>query len=271
MAGYDLSFETKVKLRPKVQEFLKCLQLFYGEYDLEFRFKTTVKNKRSLYVYVTVDGALPTIQYVSRILPRVLDAYLIFNSYKKDIVNNIVIPFFEANQEGVYKITEDIFELTKKLNAHNISATPNNFAISNYLLKIVNRTRNTNRMNKVIRGIIFTIYDWFSGYLDKNRVIVLLDKYMEDWLKIRLSLPKNSRKGFQDALNEAYDKGLITKMEKYRLKRFHDARNRVYHRGGTVKNKTVYSMVSYYIRIIDKYSGSGIHKTDLVKKYSVEK
>lgn len=258
MAGYDLYFETKVEFRSKVKEFLKFLQLFYRRHDLEFRFKTTVKNKSSLNVYVTVDGALPTMQYVSRILPRVIDIYLLFNTYKKDVVNNIIIPFVEANQEGVYKITDGVFEIAEKV----FNSKPNPFAISNCLIKIARRTRKVNRMSKIIRGIISTIDNWFSGYLDKNGVIILLDQYMEDWLKTRLSLPENSRKGFIDGLNEAFNKGLITKRERYRLKCLHNIRNKVQHRGGNVQNKTVYSMISYCIRILDKYSGSGIHKTD---------
>lgn len=142
------------------------------------------------------------------------------------------------------------------------NSKPNPFAISNCLIKIARKTRKVTRETKVIRGIISTIDNWFSGYLDKNEVVILLDQYMEDWLKTRLSLPKNSRKGFIDGLNEAFNKGLITKREKYRLKCFHNMRNKVQHRGGNVQDKTVYSMISYCIRMLDKYSGSGVHKTD---------
>lgn len=99
MAGYDLDFETKVEFRLKVQEFLRFLQLFYRRYDLKLRFKTTVKNESSLIVYVTVDGSLSTMQYVSRILPRVIDIYLLFNTYKQDVIYSIIIPLVKANQK----------------------------------------------------------------------------------------------------------------------------------------------------------------------------
>ncbi|WP_434578490.1 hypothetical protein [Thermoanaerobacterium thermosaccharolyticum] len=102
-------------------------------------------------------------QYVSRILSRVIDIYPLFNTYKQDVINTIVIPFVEANQKGVYEITDGVFEIAEKVP----NSKTNPFAISNCSIKIARKTRKVTRETVVIRGITVLAYSYIPYYQDR--------------------------------------------------------------------------------------------------------
>lgn len=248
VAGYDLSFSVKADMRTKVQEFLRYVQSIYKSNELEFHYKTSKLNDNKIIeVYIKIDGPLPAMQHTQRMFPEIFEYYTHVVTRAREVRNHIMIPFFIANKGGLKKITDNIFRISKEL-----GGSPNPLAVSTTLSNKALSSGKKARESQVYKQIISAIDSWFSGSLSKKEVMILCDQAMEDWLKLKLSLPNASRKGFVDVLNEASNSGAISKMERYKLLRFHKARNRVQHRGGTIRSQTVNSMFKFYLGLLNR-------------------
>lgn len=235
-------------MRSKTQNFLRYLQSIYKRNELEFHYKTSRASKEKVIeIYITIDGPLPAMQHTQRMLPELFEYYTHFATGVRDVRAHILIPFFLANQDGLEKITDNVFKISKAL-----GGSPNPFAVSNALANKARSSGKKARESQVSKEIIWAIDNWHLGKISKKEAVILCDQAMEDWLKFKLSLPKTSRKGFVDVLNEAGDLEIISKMERYKLLRFHKARNRVQHRGGTIKSQTVNSMLKFYLDLLNK-------------------
>jgi len=247
MAEYDLEFNTPLRYREDAQQWMNYFQRLAQNLGLEVHYRTRATEQGQTEVYTTINGPLPAIQYLDRRIAREAARYAMASGKPKTLQKHVLAPFMEGQRQGVQNITNLVFDVS-----NHLGAEPAKLSISTDLSQRAAPTKSRTRVDKGIKTIIRAIDGWITGDLSDENAVILCDQGVEDWLKSRLKLPASSRDGFHTVVDKAVDKGIINRMEAYRLRRFHKTRNRVQHRGGRVRPKTVFSMLSYCSRLIDQ-------------------
>lgn len=249
MAGYDFSFEIPARYREDARNWLRYFQHYATTLNLKVSYRTRQVSRGRAEAYVTVDGPLPAMQHLNRQLPQAAIHFVRAVGKPTTLAKRVLGPFFEANANGVQRITEWVFEAVDDLRGK-----PAPLSMSANLLEKAEVKPPRSRVDQAFQTIVRTLDGWISGTFSPKDTVILCDQGMEDWLKARLALPVSSREGFHQVIDRAVQDGLISRMEAYRLRRFHSTRNRVQHRGGRVRARTVWSMLSYFVRLIDSHN-----------------
>jgi hypothetical protein len=197
------------------------------------------------------------LQFLDRQLSQEAIRFLRIFVNPLQLTQECVWPFLKEYHEGVHYLSDQMFQLLSwvkdkapqlpelhKLQTADLIVSPESSKIGTAQPVRGHEERAKQSVVRVIDG-------WLSGQIRESDAIILCDQAIEDWLKGRLRLPKTSRAGFQEVTRIAEDEEIITKMQAYRLKRFHKARNRIQHRGGEVKATTVVSFLDYTARLFD--------------------
>lgn len=254
MAGYDFEFEVPARYREAAQQWMKSFKRLARSLALDVHYSTNLTGQGQAQIYVTVDGSLYAIQHLHRRLIHDALQYAVMSD-KAKIMGKILPKFVVAYKEGVCHITDEVFEV-----ASMFGSDAAHLIVSKELLARAEGCRT--RLNKSIQTIVQAMDNWAIGELSGENTVILCDQGIEDCLKALLELPSSSRDGFRDVLDKALKKGIISRMEEYRLRRFHETRNRVQHRGGRVRSETVLSMLSYCFRLVDQKLGENWHILD---------
>ena len=248
MAGYDFSFEIPARYRDDARSWLHYFQRYAAMFDLDVSYGTRELSRGRVEAYVTVDGRLPAMQYLYRQLPEGAIHFTRAVGKPTTLARRVIRPFLEANANGIEGITDTVFE-----HADRLGLEPAPLSMSTTLAETAVVRGPRSREGRAIQTIVRALDGWISGTLSPKDTVILCDQGMEDWLKARLRLPIKSKEGFPHVVARALENGLISRREAYRLLRFHSSRNRVQHRGGRVRTQTVWSMLSYCIRLIDSH------------------
>ncbi len=252
MAGYDFEFEVPKRYRAVAQQWMKSFKRLARGYNLDVHYSTKITGRGQAQINATVDGSLYAIQHLYRRLVGEVARYAMMNDQTSEMRKYILPKFILAHRESVYQITDDISRLSDMLESYNfVDVTPlSDLSVSKNLLARAEGRRT--RLNRAIQTIIQTMDKWSVAELSGEDAVILCDQGMENWLKALMEVPLSSRDGFRDVLDKAIGKGIISRMEAYRLRRFHKTRNRVQHRGGRVRPKTLFSMLSYCSKLVDQ-------------------
>ncbi len=187
-------------------------------------------------------------QHLHRELPEIIIFYLQFSAHKQSNQKKVLTEFFYANQKGVTGITQMIFNTSNQINGRPTGPT-----ITNDLRNRIEGANPRKREMKAIKNIITALDRWLLKKISNEQCMILCDQAIEDWLKGRLRAAKTDRRNFNVLRDDAVANNLITKMESYRLKRFHVARNKVQHRGGKASVRILPRMIDYYLGLANKY------------------
>lgn len=248
MTGYDFSSEILSRYTNESKKWLRYFQRSAAMLDLHVTYRTRGIPHGRVEVYVTVEDHLHAMQYLYRQLPELAIHFIRVAGKPTTLTKYVLVPFFAANEKGVKEITDFVFKVTDDLGAQ-----PAPLSIYTNLAEKIKAKGKHPRENRAIQTIVHALDNWLSGKLSNENTVILCDQGIEDWLKARLRLPRSSKKGFHDVTNLALESGLISRMEAYRLCRFHSTRNRVQHRDGKVGRQTVLSMLSYCIQLINNH------------------
>lgn len=247
MAGYDFSFDSPNHLVEATRKWLRSFKKLSRAYNLEVKYRTVASNKRNCKeILVTVDGSLSAMQYIHRILPEETVYYLRYNNNSKSM-GRILRTFYSENLKGLKGITKLVFDVSKRHNSE-----PSGIVTSSYLLS---RIGSKNRKSPAVRGIIsvITAFDnWLLDRISSENAFIIIDQGMEDWLNSKLTFQKSTRYSFPVVVDKAIDNNIISKWEGYRLKRFHQSRNKIQHRGGKANKNTLISMVDFFLRLANQ-------------------
>jgi hypothetical protein len=257
MAGLDVIINCRSSLQREVEDWLRFFQRLCDEYQIYNDSRIETNEDEQLHIEVSISGNIAILQFLDRQLSQEAVRFLRIYVNPLQLAHNCVWPFLNEYHEGVHYLSDQMFQLLSwvKDNApqlpelHKLQTAE--LIISPESSKLGTSQSARGREERAKQSVVRVIDGWLSGQIRENDAIILCDQAIEDWLKGQLGLPKTSRAGFQEVTRIAQEERLITKMQAYRLKRFHKARNRIQHRGGAVKSTTVVSFLDYAIRLFD--------------------
>ncbi len=250
IAGYDVSFYVKPNMRKPAQQFLRYIRSVYTETGLKFRYRTTLNGK--VEVYIMVDGPLPSMQYIHRKLPTLFYYYILHTPFAKEIVSNIIAPFYKANTGSLKEITSDIFELVSMLESEGLQSEPNRFALGP---KLITECLMDSRQRLQHLAFISLHDRWVAGTLNNKEALILTDQALEEWLKNQTTTcTRFSTDGLPKTLDKAVGKGIILRAEKEVFGKIHSIRSGAQHRGETVDSQSVLKMFEFIIQMLNRFS-----------------
>jgi len=250
MAGYDFVFFSSDGHRPIVKNWLSKYRTFAKEYNLQISYRIRKIDEKRIETYVTVDGKLGAMQHLHRILPEKIANYLHLVDTK---ARNVLFAFLKADKKGVEGITELIYGVTKQIQPVDLTARPSGQVLPSSLFEKICFGNSRKIDIKAIQSVITSLDNWILRRISNEQAMILSDQGVENWLKVMLKFAKNNRDRYPKIINYALSKGIITKMDAYRLKRFHKTRNGAQHRGKKVSMKTLSSAFCYYTNLFSKF------------------
>lgn len=257
MAGLDITVNCTSTLRKEVEDWLRFFQRLCQEHEIDSNGRIRPGELNQIRLEVSISGNMAILQFLDRQLPQEAIRFLRVFANPLQLTRECVCPFLKEYHEGVHYLSDSMFQLLNWVK-DNVPEVPELHKLQSPPL-IVSPESSKVGISPPVRGheerakqsVVRVIDGWLSGKINERDAIILCDQAIEDWLKGRLQLSKTSRMGFQEAVKIAREKNIITKMQGYRLKRFHQTRNRIQHRGGIVKAKTVLSFLDYTAHLFD--------------------
>ena len=257
MAGLDIIINCTSSLQKEVGDWLRFFQRLCDENQIYSDARVETNEIDQLHIEVSISGNIAILQFLDRQLSQEAIRFLRIYVNPLQLAHECVWPFLNEYHEGVHYLSDQMFQLLSWVK-DKAPQLPELHKLQTSDL-IVSPESSKRGAAQSVRGyeerakqsVVRIIDGWLSGQIRQNDAIILCDQAIEDWLKGRLQLPKTSRAGFQEVTRIAQSQKLITKMQAYRLKRFHKARNRIQHRGGSVKATTVVSFLHYAARLFD--------------------
>jgi hypothetical protein len=192
------------------------------------------------------------IQHLDRRLGDEAFSFLKARGFNRRIIEGALSPFLREHKKGALRASKMIQESVALLQDRGSTVRTRPLTVSPAFHKRSCLRRPRSRQDGAITAISQAVDGWLRGALSGGRVAILADQAMEEWLKAICSVSAKSRMGFTDTLDSALRKGLATRMEAYRLRTYHRARNRVQHRGGRITERTLVNMLDYYVKRMDK-------------------
>jgi hypothetical protein len=255
VAGYDLTYEISRGAAGGTKAWLTFFRRTATSLhlDVSYRLKSS---GRSIRVRITIDGPLIMIQHLDRRLGNEVFSFLKGRGFNRRILDGVLSPFLREHKKGALRAAQAIQESTALLQSRGATVRTRPLTVSAAFHKRSWLRRPRSREDRAVAAISQAIDGWLRGVLSRERVAILADQTMEEWLKAICIVPEKSRMGFVDVLKTALGNDLVTQMEAYRLRTYHRIRNRVQHRGGRLSEGTLMNMLDYYVKRMNNRIGN---------------
>ena len=201
---------------------------------------------------MTVDGPLPAMQFLGRQIGAKALEYLRLGRHRVDRAKHVVVPFIEANREGVGKISGAVFEVVALLGTHGFQAGTSHAVLAPHVLKAIEVKRPRSTKTRAIQRIVRAVDGYMSGQMEGSDVVVLSNQGILEWLKAESSLAEEFRGSFPVVVERAKQQRVVTGQEGYRLRRFHATRNAVRYGRRKPTAKSVRSMLGFHLELVNR-------------------